>query len=298
LRGYRQSRQEHRSAAVISQRYGYIIACDPKQEQQEKPHAYIFSWDDGQIDRGECNYDAHSLCLIEQPKKGLINISEAGYFSVETDDDGVLEDLFTHSMPPPATRRARGLRSVREIADHAHAIGISGMVYRLDKPDLWTRIDDGLPDSFDGEAIHGFGLSDLYAVGRGGQVWHYDGKEWRQEDVPTNQNLYAVTCAPDGTVYAGGLGGTLLCRRKGKWTEIEQKATAADIWDLEWFADRLFVSALHGLFTLEGKELQLVNYGEHTVNSTYQLSARKGVLWSNGEKEIMEFDGKTWTRIV
>ena len=288
-----------RTAQVGSSRYGFIYACDPEREKREEPHTYIFGWDNNEIELVESDYDAHSLCVMEHPKAGLVNISEEGWYTANfTDGRGICEDLFTHTTPPPKTRRVRGLRSVRAIDGWAHAIGIRGMAYRLDKPNLWTRIDDGLPDTFNGQAIHGFGLSNLFAVGRAGQIWHFNGKEWQQENTPTNRNMYAVVCAPDGTVYVGGNSGMLLRGGPGQWSIIEQAETGSDIWDLDWFADKLYVSTLNGLFTLENDRLQPVNYGKHTVSSTYQLSVRKGVMWSNGEREIMEFDGETWTRIV
>lgn len=287
-----------RTAAVIDRHCGFIYACDPKRERRGEPHSEIFLWKDGNIDQGECNYDAHTICLIDQPERGIVDVSEAGYYTADTDSNSVTQDLFVNSLPPPASRRVRGLRSVREISGYAHAIGIRGMIYRLDVIDRWTRIDEGIPSSFDGQAIHGYGLSDLIAVGFGGQIWHYDGKQWRQEDTATNQNLSAVVCAPDGTVYVGGHNGTLLRGQPGQWSIILQTDLDDDIWDLEWFAGRLFVSTLDGLFTLRGDRLDQVSYGKYTPRSTYQLSAHGDVMWSNGETDIMEFDGTSWTRIV
>lgn len=287
-----------RTAAVISPRCGFIYACDPRLERREEPHAYVFLWDDGKIDRGDCNYDAHSVCLIAHPEDGTVDISEAGYYTADTDDDRVTQDLFENSAPPPKEKRSRGLRSVREIGGVAHAIGIRGMVYRLDVLDRWTRIDEGLPGSFDGQAIHGFGGSDLFAVGFKGGVWHFDGKAWRRQDVPTNRNLTSVVCTAEGTVYIGGHGGTLLHGQPDRWSLIDHGDTAEDIWDLEWFAGKLYVSTLDGLFVLDGDRLRPVAYGKHTPKTTYQLSACEDVMWSNGETDIMEFDGKAWTRIV
>jgi hypothetical protein len=287
-----------RTAVVLSPRYGIIYACDPALERRGEPHACVFVWDDGSIDRGDCNYDAHSACLIDLPEEGSVDISEAGYYTADTENDRVTQDLFDSFTPAAREKRARGLRSVREIGGVAHAIGIRGMVYRLDALDRWTRIDEGLPHDFDGQAIHGTGLSDLHAVGFRGDAWHFDGKVWRRQDLPTNRNLTSVVCAADGTVYVAGHDGILLRGRPGQWESIEHGDTDENIWDLEWFAGQLFVSTLDGLFSLQGDHLKPVAYGRHTPKSTYQLSANEGVMWSNGESDIMEFDGKTWTRIV
>lgn len=287
-----------RTAVVIARRYGYIYACDPRREKKGEPHTYVFAWDDGQVERGEGNYDAHSVCLIEDPDRGSVDIAEAGYYTADTDDDRVTQDLFANSAPTPASKRARGLRAVRDIAGRAYAIGLRGMVYRLDAIERWTRIDEGLPQSFDGQAIHGFGHEDVYAVGRAGQIWRFDGRRWRAERAPTKANLNAVVGAPDGTVYAGGHGGVLLRRRRGTWSQIEHEGMNHNIWDLEWFAGTLYVSTLDGVFFLDGDHLRPVAYGKHTPRSTYQLSSNGGVMWSSGETDIMELDGKAWTRIL
>lgn len=287
-----------RTAVVNSPRCGFIYACDPKLERRGKPHAFVFLWNEGKVERGDCNYDAHSACLIDHPEDGTVDISEVGYYTADIEDDRVTQDLFENSTPRSKERRARGLRAVREIGGVAHAIGIRGMVYRLDALDRWTRIDDGLPRSFEGQAIHGFGRSELVAVGLEGSVWRFDGKAWRRQDVPTTRNLTAVACAAKGTVYVGGQSGTLLRGQRGRWALIEHGDMAEDIWDLEWFKGKLYVSTLDGLFVLDGDHLRPVVYGKHSPKSTYQLSACKDVMWSNGETDLMEFDGAAWARIV
>ena len=41
---------------------------------------------------------------------------------------------------------------------------------------MWARIDEGLPDTFDIQAIHGFDSIDVFTAGRDGNLWYYDGK--------------------------------------------------------------------------------------------------------------------------
>lgn len=287
-----------RTAIPYWSQCGMIYACDPRRERRQEPHAYVFLWDKGQIERGDCNYDAHSVCRIAKPGDGTVDVSEAGYYTADADSARVTQDIFASSAPKPKERRARGIRSVHEIAGVAHAIGFRGMVYRLDAIGLWTRIDDGLPSEFDGEALHGFGLNDVYAVGARGNVWHFDGKSWDRQDIPTNGPLNAVKCTPDGTVYIAGANGTLLRGRRDEWSMVGHGDMADDIWDIEHFAGQLFLSTLDGVFTLEGDHLRRVNFGRYTPRTTYQLSAVDDVLWSNGERDVMEFDGKRWTRII
>jgi hypothetical protein len=287
-----------RTAVVRRYDLGFIYACNPKKEAEEIPHAIIFKWKAGALDRGECEYDAHTACVIEQPEPGLVDVSGAGYYSVNTRNGMTTEDIFENSQPPPRTRRLGGFRSVSEVEGKAYAVGLRGMVYRLDALSRWTRIDEGLPDSFNIQAIHGFEASDIYAVGRHGELWHYNGTEWMKRELPTNVNLTSVKCTADGIVYIGGHSGILIHGRGNTWAIIDHEETEDDIWDLEWFNGHLYVSTMRAIYKLNEDELAPVDFGDDPPKSCYQLSAAKGVMWSNGEYDIMSFDGRSWTRIV
>jgi len=287
-----------RTAVVYRRNYGFIYACDPKKEKRGVPHVITFAWTEEGFERGDANYDAHSACLITDPDRGIVDVSEAGYYTVNAKSDLATGDIFENSHPTPPTSRARGIRSVSAIAGKAYAVGIRGMVYRLDALANWTRIDDGLPESFDVQAIDGFSGTDLYAVGFGGQLWRYTRQRWKREDLPTNTNLTSVKCGGDRNVYVGGHGGVLIRGKEGRWEVIQHASTTDDIWDLEWFADRLYISTLDGLFALDKRKLAPVAFGKDAPKSFYQLSSADGEMWSNGEHDVMSFDGKSWTRIV
>lgn len=286
-----------RTAITLGKHYGLIYACDPTRERRQEPHTYVFLFDDGKFDRGDCNYDAHSVCLMDLPSEGTVDISEVGYYTADTDDDRVTQDLFAHSAPTPTSRRARGLRAVGAVGGVAHAVGYGGMIYRLDRLDQWSRIDDGLPSTFDVEAAHGLSVSDLYAVGGDGEVWHYDGKVWRRVDFPTTGALSCVRCTPEGVVYVGGHGGLLARGIGDQWAILPQPNVGSDLWDLEWFGGKLYASTLDGLYVLKGDVLEAVTYGKVAPRSTYQLSSVEKIMWSSGETDIMEFDGQTWTKL-
>jgi hypothetical protein len=277
---------------------GFIYACDPKKEEEEVPHAITFKWKAGAFIRGECNYDAHTACMIQYPEFGLVDASGAGYYAVNARSGMTTGEITENSTPPTRVPRLGGFRAVSEIEGKAYAVGLRGMVYRLDGLKSWTRIDDGLPESFNIQATHGFHASDVYAVGRDGELWHFDGQEWRRRDLPTNVNLTSVKCAGDEMVYIGGHGGILIRGRDTRWEMIEHEITKDDIWDIEWFDKRLYVSTMHAVYELNEENLLSVNFGADSPKSCYQLSAGEDVMWSNGEYDIMSFDGNTWTRIV
>lgn len=287
-----------RSAAVRLPDTGYIIAADPKREQSDEPHAILFRWRAGQFTRGDRNYNAHSLCVVTHPETGYVEVSGQGYYSFQHASGLDGGDIFDDSVPPPKRRRTASFRSVAAIDGKAHAVGLRGLVYRFDNIGRWTRIDDGLPETFNIQAIDGFSATDLYAVGRQGMLWQFDGNVWSERELPTDANLTCVKCAGDGQVYVGGHRGVLIRGRDATWAVVDQRETNDDLWDIEWFGRQVYVSTMHAVYRLTGDALVTVDFGDDPPRSCYQLSAAKGVMWSNGEFDIFAFDGRKWSRVV
>jgi hypothetical protein len=78
---------------------------------------------------------------------------------------------------------------------------------------------------------------------------------------------------------------------------VEHGDTKEEIWDLQWFGGKLYLSTTRMLYTLEGDRLKRVDTGKEIPATCYHLDAADGILWSIGAKDILQFDGKTWTRI-
>lgn len=288
-----------RTATVRLPQVGFMIAADPELEEEGTPHAVVARWNAGAWSMGDRNYDAHSACIIEQPSPGLVDIAENGYYSVTTRDGMRSGDILDSPKGPrPDSRRVGGFRSVAAIAGRAYAVGLRGMVYRFDGPTRWSRLDMGVPEGFDGQSIHGFAEGDVYAVGRRGEVWHFDGNAWDACSLPTNRNLTSVHCGGDGLVYVAGHGGLLVRGRADVWEVVEQTTTDEDFWDLQWFQGEMYASTLGGIFVVHEAEVEPIDFGTDQSVSCYQLSAAPGVLWSNGEFDVMSFDGQSWTRVV
>ena len=287
-----------RAAAVRLPNVGYVLAADPKKEEDEVPHAIVARWRGGDFNMGTRNYNAHSLCVVNYPDVGFVDISGQGYYAATLMGGMTLGDIIEQSSPPAKKKRTASFRMVSTIDGKAHAVGLRGLVYRFDSIGRWTRIDEGLPESFDIQAIDGFSAPNLYAVGREGSAWHSDGSTWTNRELPTSQNLTAVKCAGDGKVYIAGHKGLLIRGRDDVWEVVDHQATEDDIWDLEWFEGTLYVSTMRAVYRLVDESLQVVDFGDDRPRSCYQLSAAEGVMWSNGEFDVMSFDGKAWSRIV
>ena len=75
-------------------------------------------------------------------------------------------------------------------------------------------------------AVWGSGPNDVYAVGAGGVILHYDGTAWSAiSEVPPSGDLYGVGGNSASDVYAVGAGGTILHFDGNSWTAMASGAT-------------------------------------------------------------------------
>jgi hypothetical protein len=285
-----------RTGLAIRRAVGYLLACDPKTEERS-PHAKVFVLQDGNRFDSWVKFNAHAMCKVDRPEPGVIMLCSEGFYAYFT-TTVYAGSIFREALPLGGGPRFGSFRSVARIAGMAYAIGLRGMVYRFDGVSAWTRIDAGVPEDFDGQAIAGFAADDLYAVGFRGQMMHYDGTRWTGVVLPTNANLTAVVCANSGTVYAAGHRGELISGRGSTWASLSEDAFSEDIWGLAWFQDALYVSSLYRVLRRVHGRLEPVAFGKANPQSCYQLSTGQDVLWSIGETDVVQFDGQTWTQVV
>jgi hypothetical protein len=231
----------------------------------------------------------------------MIAVGEHGDVAVLGSGERYEEKIFTKTDSP----EKRGpIREVREIGGKAYAVGMDRQVYRRDGRSSWVCVDGNMRKApatdvvFGFESIHGFSEQDMYAVGWQGEMWRYDGKAWKEIASPTNLLLTRVFCAPGGTVYACGQRGMLLRGSKSIWEVVEHRSTQEDLWDLQWFEGKLYLSTTSLVYTLENDALVPVAMGDEVPEACYHLDAADGIMWSIGRKDIIQFDGKSWTRIV
>ena len=287
-----------RTGVVRAPNAGYILAGDPQKESKDIGHAVILTWEDGNIRRGEAEFNAHTCCLFKEPEPGMVIMSGSGNYAVKVAAGIFTGNIFEADDEIIEEERYGDIGSVAEIGKYAYAVGLEGTVYRLDEVTRWTRLDHGLPSTFDIEAIDGFDMNDIYAVGSGGEMWHYNGTLWMKRELPTNASLHSVRCAGDGIVYAAGEHGIIVQGRTDTWSVVEHEDTTDEIWDLEWFSERIYACTMFQVFTLDGDHLAPISFEIDPPSTCYHLSTVPGVMWSIGEKDVVAFDGRRWSRIV
>lgn len=141
-----------------------------------------------------------------------------------------------------------------------------------------------------------FSPSDIYAAGGRGDVWRYDGKEWRRCDFPSDDPLATVCCAGDGKVYLSGNNGSLWVGLGDTWKQLAEAAYKVSFNDTVWFAGKLWCSNDYALYTLEKDGLKTAEVDDFVQLTTRRLnvSADGSLLLSSGKHGASQFDGKQW----
>ncbi len=270
----------------------YVISQMKKLLEQDIPHVslvglYKGAWGDA----FNTTWNATAIAVAKLPSEKVVLIGEDG--DVSTYVGGRREDETIDPRPVM-------VRNAREIDGLVYACGSKRQVFRRVGERQWTDMSAPLAaqaEVFGFEALDGYAADEIYAVGWGGEIWHYDGAAWTQCGSPTNVILTAVCCAGDGTVYVAGQGGVLISGRGNAWapTAWEDEVTA-DLWDLRWFQNRLYVATTSGLYTLDANRLVPVSFGAMGPVTGYNLSTAQGVMWSVGKADVASFDGTTWQK--
>ena len=149
------------------------------------------------------------------------------------------------------------------------------------------------------EAIDGYSITELYAVGHRGEVWQWEGTRWIQRESGLGEKdvLTLLTCAVDGQAYAAGKKGLLLKGRGETWEKLPSGLTD-DITGLRLFDGQLYAMTHKGLYLHDGHKLVAVALPKKDAPKTFgSLDATRESLWCIGAKDIFTYDGKTWTRV-
>lgn len=159
--------------------------------------------------------------------------------------------------------------------------------------------------------LHGVwsaGPADVWAVGDGGTILHFDSTgssgRWRAEMSPTTQNLRSVWATSDGRAWAAGWGGTLLRRAAGVWSLVPSPV-AVDL-------DQVWGRAHDDVWAVGDDGVVLHFDGASWSVSLNRLAGRLRGVWGRAADDVwvvgtgqepdedrasllLHWDGATWT---
>lgn len=267
--------------------------------EQKVANTIIYSWNGKELTKEGYTITGVAICAAKVPKKEVILIGRSG--DIRAGKIGALEaeaKIVIDSMD----KKFGYLTNARTIAGRVHVCGMDRQVYRRAKKG-WEALDEGLPMGGEGEAvglraIDGFSANELYAVGIDGEIWHFDGRRWRNCPSPTGLILHGVHCADDGFVYACGQLGMILKGKGDEWTILEHASEIEDLWDITSFKGVVYAMSSRVLYAVGRRNLVPVEYGEvATPFSFYRFACSESLLVTIGPKDVMIFDGEAWGRI-
>jgi hypothetical protein len=196
---------------------------------------------------------------------------------------------------------------IARIDGWAYAVGMFRKIAKRNGRGNWSRINAGMPpltpklidSGVTGfEDLHGLSESNMYAVGGKGDVWRYDGSQWRQCDFPSNQQLGTVTVAPDGQVYISGEGGSLWVGREDTWTLLHRGYSSVLFDHSRWFNGQLWLASTMQLRVWDGNELRPPQHEGVRVVHTGHMDCQDGLLVIAGEHSVHLFDGNQWRTVI
>ena len=192
---------------------------------------------------------------------------------------------------------------IKTLDGYACSVGGGRSIYKRVDIGRWVKLDNGFPVGEPSTAqgfndLDAFSESDMYAAGGHGDVWHYNGQQWRQMGFPSNVQLGTVTCAGDGQVYISGEGGSLWVGRESTWKRVYEGGSSI-LWnDALWFQDRLYLASDYQFRCWDGKRLEPVMHEGKSVPIYGHMDARDGLLAVASPEVVMTFDGSQWRTII
>lgn len=102
-------------------------------------------------------------------------------------------------------------------------------------------------------------------------------------------------------VYIVGDNGTVLKgNSKDGFKDLSSSLHIQHYTDIEYFNGDLYLASNKGMFVIDCATDAIKKYKtdlEIDLQDTHKLSAKDGVLWSIGIRDIAWFDGKSWIRV-
>jgi hypothetical protein len=277
------------SGFVQSRDIARVIATIDELSEAGSSRTWLMKWTkvDGKWGRFVVPWSATRMCVLLNNGAYVYATGPEGKVAILT-PSGSSEEVIDSSEN--GTRSRGPIRDLRAIEGTIYACGMARQVYRREGPNRWSRRDEGtvLPKGTltvaGFNAIDGVSEGDIYAVGFGGEIWRCVASHWHQLYSPTNAILFRVRAVRNDLVYAAGQKGVLVQGNGDLWEPIEQTTTTADLWGMEWFKDRLFVSSDDAVYVL--RDGQLENVSEGKLTTCGHLHANDGVMWSFGRKQV------------
>jgi hypothetical protein len=242
-----------------------------------------------------------SLDTCLNPKLQCYVLGRDGEILVAS-DAGFNEERIEDQSLSPLNRGP--LQKLRIIDNTVLAVGMGRQAYKRIDFNVWVRFENGLPEPPPNPTIVGFNSIDgntsnnLYAVGWGGEIWHYNGHQWMSIESPTNVILHDVKVIGDDAIYICGNTGVILKGYLHNWEIIEYKGPISNWRTMAWFHGILFIADGHDLYSLNGNLMSPVKVSTKGFFPAICLhSTGQSLMAVAADSAYMTSDGENWVEI-
>jgi hypothetical protein len=301
---------------VIERDYLKLIACPDSVDPWEEDFARLYYYD-GQHEDPWSAYDLDwhvmGICLwtgnptkrrtyVVLSTEGQVEFHEAG-------DDG---GRYAEHIPDAGLHEAWSadygyVYTIRQVGLSLYACGNRRQVYKRTLEGQWVHVDKGILLPKEDKSmrclmdIAGLSESSMYAAGRNGEVFYFDGRDWLPVITSIDEDLFRIKIVSNEEVYVVGANGALLMGNHidgfRDLSSIEDNQRFSSI---EIFNGQIFLASNLGMFVYDRQTRKITPYQTGLVPDLadcHILEARDGVLWSIGFKDLAWFDGRSWTRL-
>jgi hypothetical protein len=235
------------------------------------------------------------------PKEQFVGASLNDHVYVLGSGDDELEKDIPNWYQTKGVGARGGTRKLRTIGGHLYAVGGNRSLIRREGRNDWrfvgtlpenAKVDQGFGD------VDGFSETDIYAAGGKGDLWHYDGKNWKQAPLPSNMDLWSICCAGDGYVYIGAESGSVFKGRNNEWKLIHRDSMALPFHDMVWFQNKVWCTSDYGLWVVENDKVLDADVPDKARACSGHLSVGDGVMLLAGMYGAALLDGKDWKMVI
>jgi len=283
---------------------GFLTFTVGERRDPEFPHAQLLKWSGGKLsDIDMVPWNCVALAVPRSDVPEMFAIGELGQVNRFISGQRIQEQIPVATEPD-----ARGpLRSARAIADQIYVVGMDCQVFRRTGQGQWQSIDQALrqkpalADVPGLETVFGNDPASVFAAGWRGTILHYHNDIWDIEQSPTNAILTDGVQIDDGRAIICGRQGTIVVGEPGLWEVIDHPFKFADFWGVAQIRGRIILSSYTGLFELllADKEVRRLVVNTNPEPTTFgRLAAAPDVMWSVGTKDLIEFDGTNWSKLI
>jgi hypothetical protein len=256
------------------------------------------------------NWRVQSVCFPDvQPDQVRVvySLSEDGGIEKYSRNGSVIEQISDAGLSS-GTPGYGYVNRIRHIGGELYVCGYNGQIYKQTEVG-WSHVQSGLlqkpaitaeqaissiENALSLTDINGFNSTDIYTIGNGGFVAHYNGTTWKKLAITTDEDLNCIYCDDRGVVIVGFNGTVLTGDAKQGFVDLSSIEDNNYFYSVTKYQGLIYLGANDGLFVMDKKISLVPESKKFKLDEVQHVEAKDGVLWVLARKSLVRFDGTNW----